>query len=65
MVQGWTTARHGKPVAVVDQRSTYNHDVDSVIGFLHWGQPALTHNAKSWMAGASEARLHVQLVLRR
>ena len=54
VVQGWTTARHGKPVAVVNQRSTYNHDVDSVIGFLHWGQPALTHNAKSWMAGASE-----------
>jgi acyl-homoserine lactone acylase PvdQ len=54
VVQGWTTARHGKPVAVVNQRSTYNHDVDSVIGFLHWGQPALTHNARSWMTGASE-----------
>ncbi len=54
VVQGWTTARHGKPVAVVDQRSTYNHDVDSVIGFLHWGQPALTHDATSWMTGASE-----------
>jgi acyl-homoserine lactone acylase PvdQ len=54
VVQGWTTALHGKPVAVVDQRSTYNHDVDSVIGFLHWGQPALTYNAKSWMVGASE-----------
>jgi acyl-homoserine lactone acylase PvdQ len=54
VVQGWTTARHGKPVAVVNQRSTYNHDVDSVIGFLHWGQPALTHDAKSWMAGASK-----------
>ena len=54
VVQGWTTALHGRPVAVVDQRSTYNHDVDSVIGFLHWGQPALTHSAKSWMTGASE-----------
>jgi acyl-homoserine lactone acylase PvdQ len=54
VVQGWTTALHGRPVAVVDQRSTYNHDVDSVIGFLHWGQPALTYNAKSWMTGASE-----------
>ncbi|MDR3084501.1 MAG: penicillin acylase family protein, partial [Streptomyces sp.] len=39
---------------VVNQRSTYNHDVDSVIGFLHWGQPALTHDARSWMKGASE-----------
>jgi acyl-homoserine lactone acylase PvdQ len=54
VVQGWTTALHGKPVAVVNQRSTYNHDVDSVIGFLRWGEPALTYDAKSWMVGASE-----------
>ena len=54
VVQGWTTALGGKPVAVVNQRSTYNHDVDSVIGFLHWGEPALTYDAKSWMAGASQ-----------
>jgi acyl-homoserine lactone acylase PvdQ len=54
VVQGWTTALHGKPVAVVDQRSTYNHDVDSVIGFLHWGEPSLTYSPKSWMVGASE-----------
>ena len=54
VVQGWTTALGGKPVAVVNQRSTYNHDVDSVIGFLHFGEPALTHSAKSWMVGASQ-----------
>jgi acyl-homoserine lactone acylase PvdQ len=54
VVQGWTTARHGHPVAVVNQRSTYNHDVDSVIGFLHFGEPALTHDARSWMTGAGE-----------
>jgi acyl-homoserine lactone acylase PvdQ len=54
VVQGWTTAKGGKPVAVVDQRSSYNHDVDSVIGFLHWGEPALTHDATSWMKGAGE-----------
>ena len=53
VVQGWTTARGGKPVAVVNQRSTYNHDVDSVVGFLGFGEPALTHDAKSWMAAAS------------
>ena len=53
VVQGWTTALGGKPVAVVNQRSTYNHDVDSVVGFLHFGSPGLTHSAKSWMAGAS------------
>jgi acyl-homoserine lactone acylase PvdQ len=54
VVQGWTTARHGKPVAVVNQRSTYNHDIDSVIGFLRWGDPKLTHSPKTWMKGASE-----------
>ena len=54
VVQGWTTALGGKPVAVVNQRSTYNHDVDSVIGFLHFGEPALTHSARSWMAGAAQ-----------
>ena len=36
--------RGGKPVAIVNQRSTYNHDVDSVVGFLGWGEPALTHD---------------------
>ena len=54
VVQGWTTADGGKPVAVVDQRSTYGHEVDSVAGFLRWGEPALTHDAQSWMTGAAE-----------
>ncbi len=52
-MQGWTTA-HGKPVAIVTQRSTYNHDVDSVVGFLGWGEPKLTHDVKSWMKYAGE-----------
>jgi acyl-homoserine lactone acylase PvdQ len=54
VVQGWTTARHGQPVAVVSQRSTYHHDLDSVVGFLRWGEPSLTHDAASWMTGASQ-----------
>jgi acyl-homoserine lactone acylase PvdQ len=54
VVQGWTTALGGKPVAVVNQRSTYNHDVDSIIGFLHFGEPSLTYSPQSWMKGASE-----------
>jgi acyl-homoserine lactone acylase PvdQ len=54
VVQGWTTAKNGKPVAVVTQRSTYNHDIDSVVGFLQWGQPALTHDVTTWMAGAAK-----------
>src|SRR5262249_32045673 len=53
IVRGWTTSG-GQPVAVVIQRSTFGHDVDSVIGFLHWGQPALTHDVQSWMAGAAK-----------
>ena len=53
IVQGWTTA-HGRPVAVVDQRSTFNHDVDSVVGFIGWGQPARTHDVTSWMANAAK-----------
>ena len=53
VVQGYTTW-HGEPVAVVLQRSTYNHDVDSVVGFLAWGEPRLTHNVHSWMVHAAQ-----------
>jgi acyl-homoserine lactone acylase PvdQ len=53
IVQGWTTVG-GRPVAVVNQRSTYNHDVDSVVGFVGWGQPALTHDVKSWMQSTAK-----------
>jgi hypothetical protein len=53
IVQGWTTSG-GAPVAVVNQRSTYGHDVDSVVGFMRWGEPALTHDVSSWMQGAAQ-----------
>jgi acyl-homoserine lactone acylase PvdQ len=53
VVQGWTTVG-GRPVAVVSQRSTFNHDVDSVVGFIGFGQPAKTHDATSWMANAAK-----------
>jgi acyl-homoserine lactone acylase PvdQ len=53
IVQGWTTV-HGKPVAVVNQRSTYGHDVDSVTGFLRWGDPKQTYSVKSWQKGAAQ-----------
>lgn len=53
VVQGWTTA-HGRPVAIVNERSTYNHDVDSVVGFVRWGEPRLTHDVHSWMRGAAK-----------
>jgi acyl-homoserine lactone acylase PvdQ len=53
VVQGWTTSGR-QPVAVVNQRSTYEHDIDSVVGFLRWGQPALTHDVQSWKTGAAQ-----------
>jgi acyl-homoserine lactone acylase PvdQ len=52
IVQGWTTSG-GNPVAVVNQRSTYNHEVDSGIGFLRFGMPSQTFDINSWMQGAA------------
>jgi acyl-homoserine lactone acylase PvdQ len=52
VVQGWTQV-HGAPVAVVNQRSTYNHDIDSVVGFLGFGDPSRTHGVHSWMRSAN------------
>jgi hypothetical protein len=44
----------GAPVAVVDVRSTYGHDIDSASGFLQMGMPGLTHNADAWMQAVSQ-----------
>jgi acyl-homoserine lactone acylase PvdQ len=52
VVQGWTTV-HGRPVAIVDQRSTYDHDIDSIIGFVEFGSPGSVHDVQSWMRAAS------------
>ncbi|GAC1342522.1 MAG: penicillin acylase family protein [Candidatus Dormibacteria bacterium] len=57
VVQGWTTTTTGggkRQVAIVEQRSTYDREPNSVIGFLRWGTPALTHDAQSWMKGSYE-----------
>jgi acyl-homoserine lactone acylase PvdQ len=53
VVQGWTTVR-GHPVAIVNQRSTYDHDVDSVVGFLGFGDLHATHDVHSWMRQANK-----------
>ncbi|MGH9029282.1 MAG: penicillin acylase family protein, partial [Acidimicrobiales bacterium] len=53
IVQGWTTV-DGKPVAVVLDRTTYNHEVDSAVGFLRWANPAETYDVQSWMTGAEQ-----------
>jgi acyl-homoserine lactone acylase PvdQ len=54
IVQGWTTAAGGQPVAVVTQRSTFGHEVDSGIGFLRWNTPSLTTSPQTWQAGAQQ-----------
>jgi acyl-homoserine lactone acylase PvdQ len=54
IVQGWTTAEGGRPVAVVNQRSTYGHELDSGVGFLGFGTPSLTHDASSFMKSAAQ-----------
>ena len=53
VVQGWTTVK-GQPVAIVNQRSTYDHDIDSVVGFLGFGDPNVTHDVHSWMDSANK-----------
>ena len=43
----------GRPVALVTQRSTYGHEVDSVVGFAQLNDPTYTHNAASFQRAAS------------
>ncbi len=53
IVQGYTTADGGKPVAVVQDRSTYMNDGNSAIGFLEIGMPSVTYNAQTFEKSAS------------
>jgi acyl-homoserine lactone acylase PvdQ len=43
----------GKPVAIVSQRSTYHHEVDSVVGFARLNDPEQTHDAASFQNSVS------------
>ena len=52
IVQQRTTVG-GKPVALVSQRSTYGHEVDSVLGFSQFNDPGFVHDAKSFQKAAS------------
>jgi acyl-homoserine lactone acylase PvdQ len=60
IVLGFTKAATGQSVpagadvAIVTQRSTYQHELDSSMGFLRWQHPSMTHDAKSWMVGAQQ-----------
>jgi acyl-homoserine lactone acylase PvdQ len=53
IVQQRTTV-DGKPVALVIQRSTYGHEVDSVLGFGEFNDPGFVHNARSFQRAASD-----------
>lgn len=52
LVQLRTTVA-GAPVAIVSQRSTYGHEVDSVIGFGQLNDPAFVQDADSFQRAAS------------
>ena len=47
------TTVDGDPVAVVAQRSTYMHETDSVLGFLHLNDPGFVKDARSFMKAAA------------
>ena len=53
IVQQRTTVG-GKPVALVIQRSTYGHEIDSVLGFSEFNDPGFVHDAKSFQKAASD-----------
>jgi acyl-homoserine lactone acylase PvdQ len=43
----------GEPVAIVSQRSTYHHEVDSVVGFARLNDPDQTSDAASFQRSVS------------
>jgi len=53
IVQKRTTVG-GKPVALVIQRSTYGHEIDSVLGFSEFNDPGFVHSARSFQKAASD-----------
>ncbi|MEJ7794828.1 MAG: penicillin acylase family protein [Nocardioides sp.] len=52
LVQLRTTVK-GKPVAIVKQRSTYGHEVDSVFGFSQLNDPGFVRNAADFQRATS------------
>ncbi len=53
IVQERTTVGR-KPVALVLQRSTYGHEIDSVVGFGEFNDPGFVHDAASFQRAASD-----------
>jgi hypothetical protein len=52
IVQTRTTVG-GKPVAIVTKRTTYNHEVDSAVGFARLQDPTYTHDAPTFQRAAN------------
>ncbi|MDQ4084303.1 MAG: penicillin acylase family protein [Actinomycetota bacterium] len=52
IVQTRTTV-DGQPVAIALQRSTYHHEVDSVVGFARLNDPGFVHDAESFKQAVS------------
>ena len=52
LVQKRTTVG-GRPVAIVRQRSTYGHEVDSAVGFARLNDPGYVHDAASFQRATS------------
>jgi acyl-homoserine lactone acylase PvdQ len=44
----------GKPVAYTSLRSSYQHEVDSIIGFQEFNDPAVVHSAATFQQAASD-----------
>ena len=56
IVQYRTTA-DGIPVAVVSERSTYNHDVDPVLAFAQMNDPTAIHGPSDFIDAFSKQNL--------
>ncbi len=52
IVQGRTTVK-GKPVAIVLQRSTYGHEIDSAVGFARLANPSYTTSPQQFQKAVS------------
>jgi acyl-homoserine lactone acylase PvdQ len=53
IVQTRTTV-DGHPVAIALERSTYHHEVDSVLGFSELNDPGFVHDAQSFQSAAND-----------
>ena len=43
-------------MAIVDQRSTYGHEIDSLVGLLGFGTPSVATDVRGWMTAAAQVQ---------